>query len=544
MTRTEPVRAQTGRKATAPVQLTFLGAAGTVTGSCQLLEAQGRRILIDCGLFQGSKTLKELNYGPFPFRPETIDAVLVTHAHIDHSGLLPKLCRQGYEGRILASKGTRDLLTYMLPDSGYIQETEVDQLNRRRRQRGEPAVEPIYTRANAEACLSQIDTAPLNSWQPLGQGLRARFWNAGHILGARSIEIEINDSVHPPMRLLFSGDLGPGEAELHEPASSPRDLDYLIVESTYGDRDREQLSADARRARLRDEVKRALAAGGNLLIPAFAVERTQSLLYDLGILFDEDSLPDAHVFLDSPLAIQATRVFAEHLSEEDGGGRPSPFARKNFHFLADVEASKRLNRVRSGAIILAASGMCEAGRIRHHLKNNLWRPGCTVLFVGYQAPGTLGRLLTDGATSVRIMGEEVAVKAQIRSLDIYSAHADRAALLRWIDGRLPVRGAIILTHGEAATIASFKGVIENKLDRRVPVLTPALDDTLSMGHRGQPTLTRGPSRLTDPSSANRDWHNEYADLLLSIRRALHEAPSDDMRAETLTRLRGALHMRR
>jgi metallo-beta-lactamase family protein len=536
--------AQSNRKVTAPMQLTFQGAAGTVTGSCQLLEARGRRILIDCGLFQGSKTLKELNYGPFPFDPKTIDTVLVTHAHIDHTGLLPKLCRQGYAGRILASEGTRDLLTYMLPDSGYIQETEVDQLNRRRRQRGEPAVEPIYTRANAEACLSQIDAVSLNSWQAIGPDLRARFWNAGHILGACSIEIEIDDSAQRPTRLLFSGDLGPGEAELHEPASSPHDIDYLIVESTYGDRDREQLSPDARRAHLLDEVKRALAAGGNLLIPAFAVERTQSLLYDLGILFDEGALPNTHVFLDSPLAIQATHVFAKHLSELGENGGSSPFERQNFHFLADVEASKRLNRIGSGAIILAASGMCEAGRIRHHLRNNLWRPGCTVLFVGYQAPGTLGRLLIDGAPNVRIMGEEVAVKARIRTLDLYSAHADRNALLRWVDKRQPVHRAIILTHGEAATIASFKGTVESRFGSTVPVLTPSLDDVLPISHQDEAALTRGPSRLPNPASANRDWHNEYADLLLSIRLALQEAPSDDKRAETLTRLRGALGVRR
>lgn len=534
-----------GETAVAPAQLTFHGAAGTVTGSCFLLEAQGRRILIDCGLFQGSKTLKELNYGPFPFAPNSVDAVLLTHAHIDHTGLVPKLCRQGYTGRISATEGTRDLLTYMLPDSGYIQEVEVEQLNHRRRQRGEPEVEPIYSRADAEACLERIDPVTLDTWHALGPGLRARFWNAGHILGASSIEIEVQGAEpRRPLRLLFSGDVGSAEASLHRPPSGPSDLDYLIVESTYGDRDRERLPPAARRARLGEEVRKALAAGGNLLIPVFAIERTQSLLYDLGILFDEGKLPETHVFLDSPLAIQATRVFAKHLAEENGPtGRPL-FERKNFHFIPDVEASKRLNKVGSGVIIMAASGMCEAGRIRHHLKNNLWRPGCTVLLVGYQAPGTLGRLLGDGATTVRIMGEEIAVKARIRMLDIYSAHADQSGLLSWIDARLPVHRAIILTHGEAPTIAGFKAILDDRLKQAVPVITPALDDKLALQLRGRPKLVRGPRRMADLSAAARDWHNEYAALLLEIRNALRSAPSDDARARMLARLQGTLRSRR
>lgn len=534
-----------GRKAAGPAQLTFHGAAGTVTGACYLLEAQGRRILIDCGLFQGSKTLKELNYGPFSFAPGSIDAALLTHAHIDHTGLVPKLCRQGYTGRIVATEGTRDLLTYMLPDSGYIQESEVEQLNRRRRQRGEPEVEPIYSRADAESCLDQIDPVPIDTWHTLSPGLRARFWNAGHILGASSIELEVqSEESRRPLRLLFSGDLGSAEASLHKPPAGPSDVDYLIVESTYGDRDRERLPPAARRERLGEEVRKALAAGGNLIIPVFAIERTQSLLYDLGILFDEGKLPETHVFLDSPLAIQATRVFAKHLSEENGRtGRPL-FERKNFHFVPDVEASKRLNKVGSGAIILAASGMCEAGRIRHHLKNNLWRPGCTVLLVGYQAPGTLGRLLAEGAKTVRIMGDEIAVKARIRTLDVYSAHAGQGELLSWIDARMPVHRAIVLTHGEAATIAAFKAILEDKLGKAIPIVTPALDDMLALQARGKPRLVHGPRRLADPSAATRDWHNEYAAFLLDMRNALRTAPSDDVRAQMLARLKGTLRARR
>jgi metallo-beta-lactamase family protein len=514
-----------------PPRLHFFGAASTVTGSCYLVEHGGRRVLVDCGLFQGSKTLKELNYQPFPFDPEALDAVLLTHAHIDHSGLVPKLVRAGYRGRIHATAGTRDLLTYMLPDSGAIQEGEVERLNRRRSHRGETAVEPIYTRADAEAALAQIDAVELGETMQLGPNLRARFLPAGHILGAASIEIELGAE---PLRLLLSGDLGP-----HAPPPERKEaIDYLVVESTYGGRDGERPTTAERRARLGAEVRTALDRGGNLLIPAFAVERTQALLYDLAALFADDAIPPAHVFLDSPLAIRATEVFARHY--EPSEERPDLLRQKNFHFVETADHSKRLNAVASGAIILAGSGMCEAGRIRHHLRNHLWRGNATVLFVGYQAPGTLGRLIQSGLRAVRIMGEEVQVAARIRTLEIYSAHADESELVDWVAARQPVRHAIVLTHGEEKAIEALRHALDARLEAPPPILAPALGNVLALDRAEVPALKRGRLRLPTAKLGEADWHNRYAAFLLRLAERLRGAGSEKERETLVRRVERAL----
>lgn len=522
-------------------RLSFLGAARTVTGSCYLLDYAGGQVLIDCGLFQGSKSLKALNYGAFSFDPAQLAAVLVTHAHIDHSGLLPKLVRDGYAGRILTTVGSRDLLTYMLPDSGYIQESEVTQLNRRRRQRGEAPVVPIYTRAIAEATLDQIDAMPFGEWIEPAAGLRARFWNASHILGAASIELEIAGKLgEEAVRILFSGDLGGTESMLHQPPDGPVGLDYVVVESTYGNRDRPRLTIKQRRETLAEEVSTALAAGGNLIIPVFAVERTQELLLDLGRLFATRRLAASPVFLDSPLAIRATEVFRNHAGElGEAAAIADPFGGKIFHFTEDVEDSKKLNLIRSGAIIMAASGMCDAGRIRQHLKNNLWRSEATVLLVGYQAPGTLGHLLLSGVPAVRIQGEEVRVRARIRHLETYSAHADRSDLLRWVASRMPIRSAVLATHGEPESIAGLQTALREHLTDPPPILAPPLDSYLMLD-RAAPVLQQGAARLAEEGAARRDWHNDYASFLLDLGERLRSAPDEAMRRILLNRLSEAL----
>jgi metallo-beta-lactamase family protein len=522
-------------------RLSFLGAARTVTGSCYLLEHAGTQILIDCGLFQGSKSLKALNYGAFSFDPSQLDAVLVTHAHIDHSGLLPKLVRDGYRGRILTTTGSRDLLTYMLPDSGYIQESEVEQLNRRRRQRGEAPVVPIYTRAVAEATLDQIDDVAFDEWIAPAAGLRARFWKAGHILGASSIELEIAGAPGDhPVRILFSGDLGGVGSAFHQPPDAPTGLDYVVVEATYGDRDHPHLTLEQRRESLAAEVSTALAAGGNLIIPVFAVERTQELLLDLGRLFATRRLPETPVFLDSPLAIRATEVFRDHADElGEAAAIVDPFGGRIFHFTEDVAESKKLNLIRSGAIIMAASGMCDAGRIRHHLKNNLWRSEATVLLVGYQAPGTLGHLLLSGVPAVRIQGEEVRVRARIRHLETYSAHADRGELLHWVTARMPVRSAILVTHGEPESIAGLEASLREHLPNPPPILAPPLDSYLTLD-RAAPILQRPVARLAEESAARRDWHNDYASFLLDLGERLRSTPNEATRRNLLNRLSEAL----
>jgi len=522
------------------LRLTFHGAAGTVTGSCTLIESERGRLLVDCGLFQGSKTLKELNYGSFPFDPVRLGGVLLTHAHIDHSGMLPKLARAGYRGRIAATEGTRDLLTYMLPDAGYVQESEVERLNRRRLQRGETPVTPIYTKADAEALLPRIDACAFGDWFEPCPGFRARFWPSGHILGSASIEIEASDRGDKPVRLLFSGDLGPDGRALQAPAQGPSGVDCLVVESTYGDRERPHLASAARRAALRAEVTKALAKGGNLIIPAFAVERTQELLFDLGVLFARGELPEVPVFLDSPLAVRATAVFARHAdSLGEAAATEHPFDRRNFHFIEEVADSKALNRIQSGAIIIAASGMCDAGRIRHHLKANLWRPQSTVLLVGYQAPGTLGRLLCDGARSVRIEGEELHVAAEIRELEVYSAHADRRELVDWVLRRAPIDRAVVLVHGETASRERLAAALGECLPG-IALLQPMLDSVLTLDGAGPPRLDPGRARLPPQAVAALDWHNRYAALALGINQRLRQLPDETSRERLLQRIEQAL----
>lgn len=519
-------------------RLSFLGAAGTVTGSCYLLEHQGRRILVDCGMFQGSKTLKELNYGAFPFDPKAIDAVLLTHAHIDHSGLVPKLCRAGYARRVYATAETRDLLRFMLPDAGAIQESEVERLNRRRTRRGEAPVEPIYSRADAERALEQVVAFELGFAHEIVPGVTARFWPAAHILGAASIELTLDGVGAKKLRLVFSGDLGPDAATVAGPAA---DADYLVMESTYGDRDRERPSAAERRARLAAEVRSAMEAGGNLLVPSFAVERTQALLYDLAVLFAEGALAPIEVFIDSPLATRVTEVFDRYGEESDG--RPDLLKRRGFHFVEDVETSKRLNSIRSGAIILAGSGMCEAGRIRHHLRAHLWRPGTTVLFVGYQAPGTLGRLIQSGTKAVRIMGEEVRVAARIRTLDTYSAHADQSELLAWLAARLPVGSALVLTHGEPTALAALADRVRGRFGGGAPVLMPELGALLTLDRASPPRLESGTPRLPAPELGRADWHNDYAAFLLALSERLRRAPDEETRAAIVARVAETLKRR-
>jgi metallo-beta-lactamase family protein len=430
-----------------PVEIKFCGASGGVTGSSYHLKTAQGQFLIDCGLFQGTKTVRDLNYGDFGFEPSELDFVLLTHAHIDHSGLLPKLYKNGFTGKVYTTEPTKDLLEYMLPDSAYIQETEVERLNKRNAQRGLPSIEPIYTHEDAETCLSHIAFIKIDGWVDLPLGVKTRFWNAGHILGAASIELKMPKGEGDPVHILFSGDIGPDNKLFHPAPESPHDIDYLVVESTYGSRTRENPTIEARRTRLKNEILQAAEAHGNIIIPAFAVERTQELLMDLDWLMDRSQIPEWPVFIDSPLATKVTSVFEKYKHELEDMSGACAFKCRNVHYVQSVEQSKGLNRIKSGAIIMAASGMCEAGRIRHHLKNNLWNPASTILFVGYQAEGTLGRMIQDGQKKVRIHGEEIDVNARIRSIETYSAHADQSELTAWVKARLPVRKNIFITHG-------------------------------------------------------------------------------------------------
>ncbi len=528
------------------LKIKFCGAAGTVTGSCFWLRHGASQFLVDCGMFQGSKTLKALNYEDFPFDPSQIDFVLLTHAHIDHSGQIPRLIRKGFKGPVYATQGTRDLLTYMLPDSGHIQEMEVRHLNRRRQQRGHRALKPIYSHRDGEKALDCFRALPYEQWHSVAPGARVRFWNAGHILGAASIELELSDSSASPesargperQRILFSGDIGPDHKLFHPDPDGPTGLDYVVCEATYGGRNRSDISAKERRELLFNEVRAALDHKGMLLIPSFAVERTQELLADLAILINQGALPQVPVFLDSPLAIRATEVFAAHAENlEDIGEQDSIFNHPAFHFTESVDQSKAIDRYSGGVIVIAASGMCDAGRIRHHLKHFLSNKKTTVLLVGYQAPGTLGRLLQEGASAVRIQGSDILVKARIRTVDVYSGHADGEGLRSWVQTRMPIKRGLFLVHGESAGLNALRDdIIAQGFDAQ-RIAIPALDDEFDLTSESLKAIkTAAPRRLERDAIDHPDWHNRLAAFSLELRRKLEAARSDKAREKILAQL--------
>jgi metallo-beta-lactamase family protein len=522
--------------------LRFHGAAHGVTGSCYEIETGDGRLLVDCGLFQGSKSEKELNYGDFPFDPETIDAVILTHAHIDHSGLLPKLVRFGFTGPIYATLPTIDLCSVMLPDSAHIQEMEVESLNRRNAQRGRPQVSPIYTIADAAACVTLFRPVQYGDWTSVATGVRARYWNAGHMLGSASVEIEIErGGTDAPLRILFSGDIGPGHKLLQAEPEGPAGIDYLICESTYGDRERAELSRDQRRVLLGEEVKRAAGAQGPLIIPSFAVERTQELLVDLFLLTHDGSIPPAAIFVDSPLATRASAVFERHAGEiESGDMLLKALNSSDIRFTETTDQSKAINRLTGFHIVISASGMCDAGRIRHHLKANLWRRNATIMMAGYQAQGTLGRILVDGASRVRIQGEEVDVKARIVQFDFYTGHADATELVYWVEARSPIRSTVFLTHGEATSLAGLRGRLSSTIapDR---IVTPLIDDAYELGPSGARQVEiNKPRRLKPEKVARLDWHNDLSKLLIEVTDQVNTAADERSRAAMIRHLRRAL----
>jgi metallo-beta-lactamase family protein len=526
------------------VTVQFCGAARTVTGSCFLFQSEAGRVLVDCGLFQGPKTVKALNYAAFPFRPGAVDAVLLTHAHIDHSGLLPKLIRDGFDGPILATQGTIDLCSYMLPDAGSIQESEVAQLNRRNAARGRAEVTPIYTQADAVAALRSFRPVDYNAWVEVIPGVRARYWNAGHLLGSASIEIEWagEGKAGAPLRILASGDIGPAAKLLQPSPEAPTGLDYVISESTYGNRDRPAITSAIRRQHLAAEVREAHAANGPLLIPAFAVERTQELIVDLVDLMDKGEIPAAPIFLDSPLAIHATNVFRKHAASFNADidvnrllGSP------HLRCTETVDESKAIAKLTGFHVIIAASGMCDAGRIRHHLKRWLWQRNATVLLPGFQAQGTLGRFLVEGAKAVRIQGDEIKVAARIRSFDEYSGHADGPELATWIAARRPIARALFLVHGEQEGLDALSNAVAERIVPAARIFVPLLDDVYELSGEMPAAIDVSRRRRLAPEAVvNLDWHNEMSKLILDINERIEAAADDRSRGVIIRKLRRAL----
>ena len=525
------------------MKLHFHGACRTVTGSCFLLETAQGKVLVDCGMVQGSKTERELNYRDFPFRPHDIDALILTHAHIDHSGLIPKLCKLGFDGPIYTIAATADLCSIMLPDSGHIQEMEVQQLNHRNRSKGRKAVDPIYTFDDAIACLTQFRPVDYHRWITVLPDLKVRFWNAGHLLGSASVEIESTSSKadDKPTRLLFSGDIGTHAKLLEQGAEGPTDIDHLICESTYGDTDRSDMDEDTRRAQLLQEINNAKHRKGPLLIPSFAVERTQELLVDIISLIESGQVPPCPIFIDSPLATRASEIFAKHAgSIRNGETLVRAMHHKNVRFTETREQSMAISRIGGFHIIISASGMCEAGRIRHHLKDWLWRPEATVLLVGYQANGSLGRTLLEGTRHVRMMGSEIEVKATIRTMDVYSGHADAPELLEWVKARSPIKGSIFLVHGEAEAQSAFQHALENTLGAS-PVLIPSLDETYRVkGREAMLEQSLHRPRLDPDIPGSKDWNNEFTQLIFDLKQAVHHESDEKGRAKLIRKIRQAL----
>lgn len=465
------------------IRITFLGAARNVTGSRFLVEADGSRVLVDCGLYQ-ERDFADRNWDPFPFPASQIDAVLLTHAHLDHCGLLPKLVREGFRGRIHCTAPTAEIAQVILLDSAHIQEEDAAyKLKRHRRERRQSPrpVEPLYTTGDAERVQPHFQPVPYETKVNVAKGITATFHDAGHVFGSSMITVNVSRDGES-RTILFSGDIGRAhQPMLHDPTTFER-ADYVLIESTYGDRLHEP-ERDVPEA-LAEVIDQADQAGGNLVIPCFALERSQNILYYLSDLLQRNRIRPMMVFLDSPMAIKITEIFDKYpeLYDEEMRRRiasaMSPFKFPGLTMTRTVDESKAINRIKGTAAILAGSGMCTGGRIKHHLANNIERPECTILFVGYQARNTLGRTISSGAREVRIHGQLLAVRARIARISGFSAHADRQELFGWLSTLKKKPRGVFVVHGEIESAESFADLLRQHDGYRVTV--PKYRDTVTL----------------------------------------------------------------
>jgi len=483
------------------MKITFLGATRTVTGSNFLVEGAGKKFLVDCGMWQGKAEQEMENSQEFEFNPSEIDFMLLTHAHIDHSGRIPKLYNEGFRNKVYAHKATCDLCTLMLPDSGHIQETEIEWKNKKRKRKGEEPIEPIYTAEDAVRCLEIFEPVQYDQIIEITPEIHVRFNDAGHMLGSSIIEVWVKEG-DKETKTVFTGDIGNNDIPLLSPPTMIEDTDFLVMESTYGSR--LHMRNDEKAEIFLDVVSETLDNGGTVVIPSFAVGRTQEILYEINKLKDEygddeefrrkyRTIMKAPVYVDSPLAISATEVFRENTeifdeeTKEEIMRGDNPLEFPGLKFTRTADESKVLNEDQTPSIIISASGMCEVGRIKHHLKHNLWNPKSTILFVGYQAPGTLGYSIVNGAKTVKIFGEEIAVNARIEYIEGYSGHADQELLMNCIYSYIKKPKHIFLVHGEPESqdVLADKIEEETKIGVTIPEFgeTYELSDEIVMTHK-------------------------------------------------------------
>lgn len=443
--------------------LSFLGAAGTVTGSRFLIDTPDARVLVDCGLFQGLKELRLRNWAPFPLDPASIDAVVVTHAHIDHIGYLPRLCQEGFRGRVVCTDSTARLAAIVLPDSGHLQEEEAEYANRMGFSKHHPAL-PLYTEADAVRALDQIDAHPYNEWVALASGIEVQLRPSGHILGSATAAVRLIESGRT---VLFSGDLGRANHPLLVPPAPPDGADVVVMESTYGSRLHDDTGA---LDRLRDAITRTAARGGSVLIPAFAVDRTEVVLFHLRELMQTGEIPQLPVYVDSPMALQALGVYRDAIRGGAADVQPEwhdhddPFDTGQLIEVRNVQDSKAIANVRFPAIIVSASGMATGGRVLHHLARLLPDRRNTVILVGFQAAGTRGRLLADGQPEIKMFGSYVRLHAEVIDIPSFSVHADHDELVSWLGSATRPPDITYLVHGEPAASSALHDAIEDRLD--------------------------------------------------------------------------------
>lgn len=461
------------------IKLRFFGAAENVTGSCYLVEVNGSRILVDCGLYQ-ERDLTQRNWDPFPIPANTIDAVVLTHAHLDHSGRIPKLSKEGFNGPIYATPATADIAKIVMLDAAHIQEEDIKHKMKRHQREGRTSpfpYEPLYTTEDAQAASELFRPSPYETEVPVADGITVSFFESGHIFGSSAVKLKVaKNGEH--RTLLFSGDVGRWDLPIIRDPAEIGDADYVLIESTYGDRDHKPVESipDALAKVINGTVER----GGNIVIPSFAIERTQELLYHLSNLLNDNRIPLIPAYVDSPMAVRVTEVFKRHpeLFDKEANemlhNGQHPFDFPGLHMSRTADESKAINELKKSAIIIAGSGMCTGGRIKHHLKNNITDPKNTILFVGYQAVGTLGRIILDGKEEVRIHGQPWPVRAQIERIEGFSAHADRNELMRWLDSVDGSPKKVFVVHGEISAAHAFAEKLA--AEKPWPVHVPAYNE--------------------------------------------------------------------